>query len=124
MSKSLKEVLDQLKEGCFAGNPSLEDPASVEIDDHFNLLVNCAVRYALTRHTYVPEMIIEYLTPLLPKLNFDTLCGIMHDIEDEVNRIEYRVPPNFQEAMEQTKQKWICFHTDVQDVLQWKYCVE
>ena len=42
-------------------------------DDNFGAVLNCAVRYAIGRRTYMPGLVIDYITPLLPYLNNKTL---------------------------------------------------
>lgn len=49
-------------------------------NDDFGLVLNCAVRYALGRQTYVPKAIIDFTTPLLPYLNDKTLGCFRSDI--------------------------------------------
>ena len=55
------------------------DPA----DDDFGLLCNCAVRYACGRQTYAPHTVVDFLTPLLPKLNNRTLACLDQDLTDQ-----------------------------------------
>lgn len=50
-------------------------------DDDFGLILNCAVRYCLGRQTYMPGMVIGYITPLLPRLTTRTLGVMKRDIE-------------------------------------------
>ena len=57
-------------------------------DDNFGLLVNCAIRYALGRQTYVPSALISYIEPLLPCLDDRTLGCISRDL-DKDNVISY-----------------------------------
>jgi len=42
-------------------------------DDNFGAILNCAVRYALGRRTYMVSLVIDYIVPLLPSLNIKTL---------------------------------------------------
>ena len=49
-------------------------------DDDFGALCNCAVRYCLGRRSYMPKVIVDYITPLLPKLNDRTLDCFRRDI--------------------------------------------
>ena len=42
-------------------------------DDDFGALCNCAVRYCFGRRSYMPKVILDYITPLLPKLNDRTV---------------------------------------------------
>lgn len=51
-------------------------------DNNFGAVLNCAVRYAIGRQTYVPSLVIDYITPLLPYLNNRTLWCFDQDITD------------------------------------------
>ena len=48
----------------------------VEINTDFESILVCAVRYAIGRKSYMPSMVIDYITPLLPYLSYWTL-GLM-----------------------------------------------
>lgn len=58
-------------------NPAL-DPAN----DDFGLMMNCAVRYAIGRRTYMPSAVIGFITPLLSQINDRTLHCLDQDIAD------------------------------------------
>ena len=49
-------------------------------DEDFGLILNCAVRYAIGRQTYVPSSVCSFITPLLPKLSDRTLWCLEKDI--------------------------------------------
>lgn len=49
-------------------------------DEDFGAVLNCAVRYCLGRKTYMPGLVIDYITPLLPKLDDRTLWCFERDI--------------------------------------------
>ena len=51
-------------------------------DDDFGMILNCAVRYALGRKTYIPKVVCEFITSLLPYVNDRTLSCFDRDIED------------------------------------------
>lgn len=57
------------------------DPASSD----FGALCTCAIRYCIGRRTYMPSLIIDYLTPLIPKLETRTLVVIATDIRGATN---------------------------------------
>lgn len=57
------------------------DPASPD----FGALCTCAIRYCIGRRTYMPSLIINYLTPLIPKLETRTLVVIATDIKGAAN---------------------------------------
>ena len=56
---------------------------TIEIDKNFETILLCAVRYAIGRKSYMPSMVIDYITPLLPFLSDDTLETMAKDIADE-----------------------------------------
>ena len=51
-------------------------------DDEFGTMLNCAVRYALGRRTYMPSLVIGFITPLLPKLSSKTVWCFDQDVTD------------------------------------------
>ena len=51
-------------------------------DDIFGTVLNCAVRYAIGRQTYMPSLVIGFITPLLPHLNDKTLWCFDQDVTD------------------------------------------
>lgn len=52
----------------------------VEIDKNFETILLCAVRYAIGRKSYMPSLVIDYITPLLPYLSEDVLKLISNEI--------------------------------------------
>lgn len=53
---------------------------TIEIDKNFETILLCAVRYAIGRKTYIPSLVIDYITPLLPYLSEDVLKLIADEI--------------------------------------------
>ena len=53
---------------------------AVEINKDFETILLCAVRYAIGRKSYMPSMVIDYITPLLPYLSEDVLKLIANEI--------------------------------------------
>ena len=45
-------------------------------------MLNCAVRYALGRETYMPSLVIGFITPLLPELSDKALWCFDQDITE------------------------------------------
>ena len=45
-------------------------------DTNFNIVVNSAIRYAIGRKTYVPNAVIDFVTPLISDLPTLTLENI------------------------------------------------
>ena len=52
----------------------------VEIDKNFETILLCAVGYAIGRRTYIPSLVIDYMTPLLPYLSEDVLKLLANEI--------------------------------------------
>ena len=52
----------------------------VEINKDFETILLCAVRYAIGRRTYIPSLVIDYITTLLPYLSEDVLKLIADEI--------------------------------------------
>ena len=57
-------------------------PTSILIDEDFGAVLNCAVRYCIGRQTYMPSLVICYITPLLPYLDDKTLRIFERDLSD------------------------------------------
>ena len=55
---------------------------TIEIDKNFETILLCAVRYAIGRRTYIPSLVIDYITPLLPYLTDNTLRLIANEITE------------------------------------------
>ena len=55
---------------------------TIEINKNFETILLCAVRYAIGRKTYMPSMVIDYITPLLSHLSDSTLRLIANEITE------------------------------------------
>lgn len=64
---------------CARQKHPLIDPA----DDCFGAVLNCAVRYAMGRRTYMPGLVIDFVTPLIPRLSSKTLLCFDQDITEQ-----------------------------------------
>ena len=53
---------------------------TIEINKNFETILLCAVRYAIGRKSYIPSLVIDYITPLLPYLSEDVLKLIVNEI--------------------------------------------
>lgn len=51
-------------------------------NDDFGAVLNCAVRYAIGRNTYMPRLVIDFIKPLIPYLSSKTLWCFDQDITD------------------------------------------
>nr|DAO18408.1 MAG TPA: hypothetical protein [Caudoviricetes sp.] len=54
-------------------------------DDDFGAICNCAVRYAVGRRTYMPSLVIDFITPHLGELSDKTLWCFQSDLEERKN---------------------------------------
>ena len=52
------------------------------INDDFESILICAVRYCIGRRTYMPSVVIGYITPLLSSLSSTTLFCLKRDVEE------------------------------------------
>ena len=77
-------------------------------DDDFGTVLNCAVRYSLGRTTYLPSLVVNYITPLLPYLSDGTLQCFDQDIVEQ----QY-MPTGY--GMECDKKDWMRFHKAVRN---------
>ena len=55
-----------------------------QINNDFELMMICALRYAIGRGTDVPDTAISYIRYLIPQLSAKTLYVMKRDIEEEV----------------------------------------
>ena len=51
-------------------------------DEDFGVILNCAVRYAIGRRTYMPGLVIGFIKPLLPHLDGRTLWCFDRDVTE------------------------------------------
>lgn len=83
---------------------------TINIDDEdFQTMLICAIRYSLGRRTYMPHLVIDYITPLIKYLSDKTLNIIERDIREAENMgIGYG-----DEQID--KPKWLTFHQNIQE---------
>lgn len=58
------------------------------ITDEFECVLTAAMRYSLGRQTYMPSVVVGYITPLIPKLSDKFLYVAMRDIDEQRGRRE------------------------------------
>ena len=75
-------------------------------DDNFGCVLNCAVRYAMGRETYMPSLVISFITPLLPYLSDNTLWRFDQDITEQQYQGGYG-------DKKIDEPDWMRFHVDV-----------
>ena len=75
-------------------------------DDYFGTVLNCAVRYAIGRQTYMPSLVIDFITPLLSYLSDKTLWCFDQDLTNAKWEGGYGHP-------DIDEPHWIKFHENV-----------
>ena len=71
------EIVPKLREELEKRRPIIDTS-----DDDFGAVLNCAVRYALGRKTYMPHLVMDFIRPLIPHLSDKTLWCFAIDIEE------------------------------------------
>ena len=63
--------------------PTKKTKATVDVsNDDFGAVLNCAVRYACGRRTYMPGIVIEVISPLLNDISPRTIGAMEKDIRE------------------------------------------
>ena len=62
---------------------------TIHITDDFEAILICAERYACGRESYMPSLVIDYITPLLPRLSIKTL-GVLNEDMQRVDEMDKR----------------------------------
>jgi len=79
----------------------------LELNEDTELIIICAMRYAIGRQTYMPTLVQDYIRPLFPKLSDKTLQIIVRDIETAYWLGDETID----------KPGWIAFCNDAREVL-------
>lgn len=74
-AEALECSVDDLRSDAPKG---MVDPTN----DDFGAVCNCAVRYCLSRQSYMPSLVCGYIAPLLPELTDKTLDCFERDIAE------------------------------------------
>lgn len=72
----------------------------------FGTMMNCAVRYGLGRMSYIVGSICDYVTPLIPYLDLNTLYVINADITKHAQSHDL--------GMEQDAVHWLALRKEIQ----------
>lgn len=75
-------------------------------DDDFGAVINCAVRYACGRRTYMPHIVAGYILPIVSKLNSRTLAVLDKDLDD-IHKLSGFGDPTIDEPI------WVKLHEEV-----------
>lgn len=77
-------------------------------DDDFGCCLNCAVRYAIGRQSYMPYLVTSFITPLLQQLSDKTLWCFDQDVTEAKFECGYG-HPDIDEPI------WMKFHENVKN---------
>ena len=80
-------------------------------DDFGGAVLNCAVRYALGRASYMPGLVMDEIRPMLPDCNDKTLHVFAKDIEEWLR--ERDAPPLGYYGPSDHADAWKRFREDV-----------
>ena len=83
------------------------------INDDFESVLICAVRYCIGRRTYMPSTVIRYIIPLLSSLSSTSLSCMRRDIE-EAERINSLGDENIDKPL------WISFKEKIEEEIEEK----
>ena len=75
-------VVREVGATCPLSNAASAGVKPVGLDEDYESILTCAVRYACGRRTYMPSTVIRYIAPLLPQLSERTLTVLERDIAD------------------------------------------
>ena len=53
-------------------------------DDDFGCIINCALRYAIGRHTYMPSVVMDFIRKHIDALDTKTISVMIEDIDREI----------------------------------------
>lgn len=76
-------------------------------DDDFGAVCICAIRYALGRRTYMPDIVRRFIQPLIPCLSYNDLSVIESELLDCKNYGDERLD----------KPGWLLFLKNIQKEL-------
>ena len=74
-------------------------------NNDFGAVLICAVRYCIGRQTYMPGLVIDFIRPLLPKLDSKTLTVMERDIIEADSLGDEQID----------QPKWLYFLNDIRE---------
>lgn len=75
-------------------------------NNDFGAVLICAVRYCIGRQTYMPALVIDFIRPLLPKLDSKTLTVMERDIIEADSLGDEQIEPG---------PRWLHFLDDIRE---------
>lgn len=65
-------------------------------DDDFGCIINSALRYSISRHTYMPGTVVDFIRKYINVIDTKTIDVAIKDIEYELDRNNVDVPEMWQ----------------------------
>ena len=87
-----------------AGEPKDEDKIYIDAsDDEFGLMLNCAVRYAMGRETYMPHAVMDFIGGLHKRTFISCARKILQGkAPGSIPRLRADLPPRLQSGFQGT----------------------
>lgn len=83
------------------------------IDEAYEKILCCAMRYALGRRTHIVYEVADYIKKVLPALSLDTLMIMQQDIENQ---------HGFGDELDE--KHWMMLYVDILNEIKKKYACE
>lgn len=83
------------------------------VDEAYEKILCCAMRYALGRRTHIVYEVADYIKKVLPALSLDTLMIMQQDIENQ-----HRFGDELDEK------RWMMLYVDILNEIKKKYACE
>lgn len=83
------------------------------IDEAYEKILCCAMRYALGRRTHIVYEVADYIKKVLPALSLDTLMIMQQDIENQ---------HGFGDELDENR--WMMLYVDILNEIKKKYACE
>ena len=83
------------------------------VDEAYEKILCCAMRYALGRRTHIVYEVADYTKKVLPALSLDTLMIMQQDIENQYG---------FGDELDE--KRWMMLYVDILNEIKKKYACE
>lgn len=83
------------------------------VDEAYEKILCCAMRYALGRRTHIVHEVADYIKKVLPALSLDTLMIMQQDIENQ---------HGFGDELDE--KRWMMLYVDIINEIKKKYACE
>lgn len=83
------------------------------VDEAYEKILCCAMRYALGRRTHIVYEVADYIKKVLPALSLDTLMIMQQDIENQ---------HSFGDELDE--KRWMMLYVDILNEIKKKYACE